>query len=111
MTEENTTEFTATVESVRTTGEDSQMRCIIITSEYYDNLNTNNIREISRTDDFLALKSSETVYFRIYNERLNLLDEIGYIYVVAIRTDNIEFVTLDDYNNYMAKIIIAPTIT
>jgi hypothetical protein len=108
--EVNTTEFTATIKSIEIDGEGTNEYCIIFSEEYGNKLSTYNIRKISEISDFNRLESGQTVFFRVENIWLNQFEEMTFIPIVSIRTGEKEIVSLNNYNEYMDDLRLAPTI-
>jgi len=118
LTEMNTTEFEAAVRSIEIYGEGTHERSIIHSEEYGDKLTTYFIREISDISDFTRLESGQTVFFRVENIWLSNfegkmyipIEEMTFIPIVSIRTENEEIVSLSSYCEYMASSLLEPTI-
>lgn len=108
--EKNTTEFVATVMRVEIVGEGTYKRCIIHSEEYGDKLDTYNIRGIVDMSNFTSLNSNQTIYFRTKNSWVNQFEEMSFIPIVSLRTEEKEIVSLSSYNEFMAPSLYSATI-
>ena len=109
----NTTEFTATVKSVKIVGEGARDYCVIYSKEYGNKIITDNVREISDISDFTGLKEGQLVFFRVENiwlDQSGKIKEMDFIPIVSIRTAEKEIVSLSDYNEYRDNMRLPPTL-
>lgn len=107
---ENSTEFKATVSGIETKGTGTRERTIIVSEEYGDKLSTLSISKIIDRSEIDCLEPGQIVFFRIPNNWLRSMDVISEFSVVALRTEEKELVSLSQYNEYRAPLLVAPTI-
>ncbi|MGI6116051.1 hypothetical protein [Luoshenia tenuis] len=111
--EANTTELSATVTGIGIKGEGDHKYCAIYSQEYGDKLSTYELRGISDISDFTSLQRGQTIFFRVEKIWLKQIIEREnwpFIHVIAIRTEEDEIVSLDDYNKQWIEGHVAPTI-
>lgn len=98
FSEATTTEFAATVVSVRVHGE----HVVIYSEEFGGRLSTHQIRNLSDISDFTDLKNGQTVFFRIENIWLEQLEEMLFFPIISIRTEEAEIVSLSSFTEQWA---------
>ena len=101
VTETNTTAFMATVSS-KTSSDDKATveRNIIYTEEYYDKIRMDSIYKNLDVSDLESILPGQIVYFRIMNAWLDQFEEMDFVYIVSLKTEEKEIVTLSCYNEY-----------
>jgi uncharacterized membrane protein YeiB len=101
ISEKNTTEFTATVTSIKTEGSGTGQFGKIYTEEYGDKLNIFYIKKIVDVDDFSDIQAGQTVFFRIENVWLEQFEEMDFVTIVSLKTAEKEILSLSSYAEYM----------
>jgi len=99
--EQNTTEFSATIESVEVVGEGKDAYGLINTVESDEALQVFNIEIVADMDSFRNLSPGQLIYYRIENTWLGEPTYVRAYNIVSLRTSFSEIVTLDSYNNYL----------
>lgn len=105
LTEYNTTVLSATVDLKQASINEKKDMDMIYTKEYGDRLH---VAESIYLDyeELLNLESGQTIYFRIENMWLDLLEDIPYIRAVSLWTDQQEILSLKDYNKTLKSNMI-----
>ena len=111
LSEENTTEFTATVKSVEMKGEGTHEYGIVYSEEYGDKLSTYSIRGIIDISDLKNIKASQIVFFRVQNIWIGQWEEMSFIPIVSLRTEEKELASFRQYNEHTASSLLLATIT
>lgn len=101
LSETDTTEFFATAMKVEIEGSGSGAYGTIYTEEYGGKLKIRNINQIQKKNELLNLKSGQTVYFRIENGWLNQFEIMEFVYIVSLRTEKNELLSLNVYNQHL----------
>lgn len=97
QTENNTTEFVATVAKVNTLEKEGGTDYNIITNEYPAQLLIN--RSLIKSIDLeRAIDIGDTIYFRVENVWAEQMNEISFTSITSLRTENRVFFALEDYN-------------
>ena len=94
--EENTTEFSATVKSVEMIEEGAYESWGIYLEEYYGPLTVSTRRGVIDMDDLNSMKPGQIVFFRIENVWLKNFEEQPFHTVVSLRTEDREIASLSD---------------
>lgn len=109
--EKNTTEFTATVIYVEMGGTGAEKYGVIYTEEYSSTkLNIFNIKRIGDTNDLQNLQTGQTVFFRINNVWLDQFEEMEFVDIISLRTEEKEIFSLSNYEEYISQQRFAATI-
>lgn len=106
MTEDNTTEYFATIESLNIIEHDNESFVEIYTEEYFTMLYISEsiCKEISVSE----LKTGDKIAFRIDNDVTKLFNkDIKFCNIVSLMTSSDTIFTLNDYNSIM-KITLVP---
>lgn len=95
LTTNNTTEFEATFLSYELKDNSTYIR----TEEYNTNLIIADNEQIDNINELTSLNPNTKIYFRIENEFLSNLQSSEFIYIVSLRTETGDILTLESYNN------------
>lgn len=99
--ESNTTSYTATVSSVDIINDQSSL---IYIKEYENALLVMDvIMENIDVSELECLNSGQQIYFRIENYEVDYVNEVEFVEIVSLSTDEKDIFTLDDYNSYMSR--------
>ena len=100
--ETNTDEFEATLTKVNVIESEGEIEVSIITDEFNALLTVDCPVTENVANHFRALKAGKTVYFRIDDVWSEQIDDIQFVSIVALQTDNRDILTLSDYNKMIA---------
>lgn len=103
LSETNTTEFLGTVKNVATTGTGSDEYGVLCTMEYEAKLYIYHINDFIDTSEFINLQPGQLIYFRIENAWLDTFDEINFVNIVSLRTNEKDLISLNNYIKFMDK--------
>ncbi len=97
LSETNTTEFLGTVKNVATTGTGGDEYGVLCTMEYEAKLYIYHINDFIDTSEFINLQPGQLIYFRIENAWLDTFDEINFVNIVSLRTNEKDLISLNNY--------------
>ena len=103
LSETNTTEFLGTVKNVATTGTGGDEYGVLCTMEYEAKLYIYHINDFIDTSEFINLQQGQLIYFRIENAWLDTFDEINFVNIVSLRTNEKDLISLNNYIKFMDK--------
>lgn len=102
QTYKKTSELSATIEAVEITNIGDETYVEIFTKEYQMPLYiTTNVMEYISTEKINNLQKNQTISFRAENSLLEQLDEMEFLNIVSLETDNEDIFSLSDYNTYI----------
>lgn len=111
QTENTTTLFAATVEKTVINTATDKPHAEIHTVEYGNWFYiTQNIGSNINIDDLKTLEKGEKIYFRIENKKTKDINNVIFIDIVSLKTDDKNIFTIEDYNKYMHDAAVAPRI-
>lgn len=100
LSEENTTEFSASVIKVEVSEADPSADVYI--NEYEASLFlTSTVCERIKLSDLRDLKAGDEVYFRIEDSKGIYLNTAAFVDVVSLRTESQSFYSIQEYNSWM----------
>lgn len=97
--EADTTEFSATVSRFEIKGTGDNKYGILYTNEYGEKLLIR--KEFVNESNLVNLQEGQTIYFRIENNWVDVFYETDFVYIVSLHTDEVEIISLDQYNAAM----------
>lgn len=105
-TKENTTRFSATVDSIQVTNTRNKVYAEIHTKEFCTTLqiSTNITKHIS-VDDVQRLLPGQSVFFSVQNTKVDHINEVEFIEIVSLETEAKTIFSLQDYNQIIAKAV------
>ena len=107
QTLQTTFEFTATV-----TGVSVEHGVTIHTEEYGGAVQFYpNIEKYLNLSEITSLKKGQTITFRLENSQLKRFADVGYGAVVALKTEEKEILSLEEYNQHQHEILLPQRIT
>ena len=112
LTEQNTIEYTATVEEIKTWGASDDTYINIVTEEYDSALMISLTISNQMGSSFLAdLSNGDTIFFRIQDRMKESLEAKHMGDIVALRTAEREYFTLATYNEWIHEEAVSAKIT
>ncbi len=104
QTEDNTAEYKATISSIEITEFSKYHQIKIFTNEYDSYLlTTADISgEYIDVEKIKSLQRDEDIIFRIEKSKVNQFDNVQFINIVSLKTDDKTIFSLNNYNNYMS---------
>lgn len=101
-TEENTTEFEATISEVDIKNEGEDISIKIDTEEYGSLLYISpSISEKIDMNSINNLPKGQTIFFRIEDHMIEQFGEVYFCNIVSLRTTETEIISLTSYNTYI----------
>lgn len=102
-TKENTTRFSATVDSIQVTNTGNKVYAEIHTKEFRTTLqiSTNITKHIS-VDDVQRLLPGQSVFFSVQNTKVDHINEVEFVEIVSLETEAKTIFSLQDYNQIIA---------
>lgn len=100
ISEKNTTEYTATVTSVKIEGSGTDKYGRICTEEYGDKLLISVSKKLVDMNDFENIQAGQTVFFRIQNVWVESFEEMDFVIIVSLKTEEKEILSLSNYAAY-----------
>lgn len=101
-TEDTTTLYTATIDIVEITDTGRNIYCKIHVSEYDTSLQiSTNISKNIEIDKLKGLEKGQIIFFRIDTDKTEQMNNVAFVDIVSLRTDDIELFSLDEYNSYI----------
>ncbi|MCL2434065.1 MAG: hypothetical protein FWD16_06055 [Clostridia bacterium] len=107
LSEKNTSEFSATINSIIIFDNFNEGYPMIQTEEYGD-INTSGIIRVLDINDLVGLQVGQMIFFRVKNSLLDNMPEINGI--VSLRSNVKDIVSLDSLNEYNTMRKILPSI-
>jgi predicted permease len=98
LTESNTIELTATVDNIEIIKIQNKYHYIINTSEYGKKLMVRNSKEIINIENFNNIKEGQIIIFRIEKQWAEKINEIEFVYIVTLKTEDEEVITFNSIN-------------
>jgi len=104
QTESNTTEYSATVSKVQVTDTGKSSYIEIQIEEYKSHLQiSTNVSKNINIDDISNFHSGQRIFFRIKNIENNQMNNVEFVNIVSLKTEDKDIFTMDDYNHYIRK--------
>lgn len=106
QTEDTTALYTATVRNVDITDTGKQIFADIYVEEYNAYLGiSSNITPNIDMSAVKALDAGETIFFRIEKDETEMWDEVIFLNIVSLQTEEKEIFTLEEYNTCMKNAV------
>lgn len=109
---DNTSEYTATITYTQISGTGENVYIQIFTNEFTCSLQiSHDIAMQIDHEKISGMKSGDKICFRIESTYAGQLNEVAFVPIVSLATDDAEILSLQTYNRYMAEIVRPAKIT
>lgn len=105
QSEANTVEYNDTVAAVDVTQTENDVHLEIVTESNRRLIVQTSVANQLDPSEIQALQPGEQIFYRIGKTFQQTFEEAGMANIVALRTEDQEFFSLDDYNQYVREIL------